>query len=198
MACIALDDDRKVWLTRADLLESGWHAGSSVKRNEFERFVQLHQYPRALDQAVSMLARRPCSKGEIRQNLKRHHYNEDVTDLVICKLEKENLLSDHDFSELWVQHRSKKYGSRRIRQELKYKGVSEDTADEALAQLNDEELLENATAIAMKAWSKTRPGDDLSKLRQKIIFSLVRKGFDWDMAKQACDSARKSLSSETR
>ena len=107
MACILLDDGQKVWLTHADFLESGWREGLSVDRKDFERFVSLHQYPRALNQAVALLARRPCSKGEISQSLRRHHYADDVTELVIYKLEKENLLNDQEFSELWVQQRSR-------------------------------------------------------------------------------------------
>ncbi|MER2236206.1 MAG: regulatory protein RecX, partial [Candidatus Limivicinus sp.] len=181
-------------LTRSDLLESGWREGASVDREDFERFVSLRQYPRALNQAVAMLARRPCSKGEISQNLRRHRYADDVIGLVICKLEKENLLNDQEFSELWIQQRSRKYGSRRIRQELRTKGVPESTAEEALSSLSEEEMLESATVLAAKAWSKAKPGEDLRKTRQRIIASLVRKGFDWDLAKQASDTAESEVS----
>ena len=194
MACIQLDDGRKIWLTRSDLLESGWREGASVDREDFERFVSLRQYPRALNQAVAMLARRPCSKGEISQNLRRHRYADDVIGLVICKLEKENLLNDQEFSELWIQQRSRKYGSRRIRQELRTKGVPESTAEEALSSLSEEEMLESATVLDAKAWSKAKPGEDLRKTRQRIIASLVRKGFDWDLAKQASDTAESEVS----
>ena len=194
MACIQLDDGRKIWLTRSDLLESGWREGASVDREDFERFVSLRQYPRALNQAVAMLARRPCSKGEISQNLRCHRYADDVIGLVICKLEKENLLNDQEFSELWIQQRSRKYGSRRIRQELRTKGVPESTAEEALSSISEEEMLESATVLAAKAWSKAKPGDDLRKTRQRIIASLVRKGFDWDLAKQASDTAESEVS----
>ena len=140
-------------------------------------------------QFVALLARRPCSKGEISQSLRRHHYADDVTELVIYKLEKENLLNDQEFSELWVQQRSRKYGSRRIRQELRVKGVPESTAEKALSSVSDEEMLESATSLAVKAWSRAKPGEDPRKTRQRIISSLVRKGFDWDLARQASDTA---------
>ena len=191
MACIILDDGRKFWITRADLLASGWHEGSAANRRDFEHYVLLYQYPHALNQAVSMLARRPCSMGEIRHNLKRHHYDENVIDLVICKLEKEKLLNDQEFSEIWVQQRCKKYGSFRIRQELKAKGISEATAEDALSHVSDAEMLENATTLAAKEWSKIKPGEDIRKSRHKVITSLVRKGYEWDMAKQASDTVEK-------
>lgn len=193
-ACLTLDDDRKVWLTRSDLLESGWREGQEIGKAAFDRFVELHQYPRALNQAVSMLARRPCSKGEILQNLKRHRYTDDVIGLVVYKLEKENLLDDREFSDLWVKQRGGKLGSLRIRQELRRKGVSEETAEEALSQISDEDQLESAVALAEKAWSRTKPGEDPGKTRQRIISSLVRKGFTWDQAKKASDDAESSRS----
>ena len=51
-ACMTLDDNRKIWLTYSDFLESGWVEGLSVEKEAFDRFIQLHQYPRALNQAV--------------------------------------------------------------------------------------------------------------------------------------------------
>ena len=188
-ACLTLDDNQKIWLSRSDFQESGWYEGLSVEKEAFDRFVQLHQYPRALNQAVSILACRPCSKGEISRNLDHHHYTNEVIELVIYKLEKENLLDDQDFSELWVQNRIGKYGVRRIRQELRHKGIPEETADEALSRVSDEQQLKNATVLAEKAWLKTKSGEDPRKSRQKIIASLVRKGYSWDIATQAVDSA---------
>ena len=73
------------------------------------------------------------------------------------------------------------------------KGVSESTADEALSSLSDEEMLESATALAVKAWSRAKPGEDPRKTRQRIISSLVRKGFDWDLARQASDTAESEV-----
>ena len=83
LACLTLDDDRKIWLTRSDLRESGWSESIAVEEEAFDDFVRLHQYPRALNQAVSLLAARPCSRGEIEQNLLRHRYTDEVVDLVL-------------------------------------------------------------------------------------------------------------------
>ena len=55
--------------------------------------------------------------------------------------------------------------------------------------VSDEEMLESATSLAVKAWSRAKPSDDPRKTRQRIISSLVRKGFDWDLARQASDTA---------
>ena len=192
MACLLLDNGRKIWLSRSDYAESGWRENSELDENGINQFVLLHQYPHALSKAVSLLAGRPCSKGEIRQNLKRYHYEDEVIEMVLFKLEKEKLLDDREFSDLWVQNRSEKYGPRRIRQELRHKGIAEEYAEEALSSISDDEELDHAVRLARKAWSRVRSGEDRRKSRQKVISSLVRKGFDWDVARQASDQAENS------
>ena len=63
--CIILDQGEKYWLLASDLSEGSYAPGQEVDEEELSRFVLIRQYPRALNEAVSMLARRPCGKGEI-------------------------------------------------------------------------------------------------------------------------------------
>lgn len=189
MNVLTFDNDLRIWLSGRDFIDTGWTTGQSFEDEELFSTVRLYQYPRALNQAVSLLARRPYSTGEIRKNLKNHHYTADVIDLVIYKLEKEKLLNDQEFSEIWACNRSARYGVNRLRQELRYKGVSSDTIDNTLSNISDEEQLSAAASLAKKAWSRIRPSEDRRLMRQKVIASLVRKGFDLDIARQASAAA---------
>ena len=189
MACLQLDDNRKIWITRSELSESGWHENTSVDRKTFNHFILLHQYPRALNQAVKLLSGRPCSKTEISRNLKHHHFAEEVISLVIYKLEKEKILDDQEFSRLWISHRIEKYGPRRIRQELRNKGIPDAVSDSSFSRLNEEDELVHATAIARKTLLKIDPAEDPWKKKQKTVSALVRKGFSWNTAVQAYKAA---------
>ena len=40
-ACLTLDDDRQVWLSRADLLESGWQENTAVEEEAFDRLQDV-------------------------------------------------------------------------------------------------------------------------------------------------------------
>ena len=188
-ACLRLDDGQIIWLSRSDLAESGWEVNDTIDKELFNRYILLHQYPRALSQAITVLAGRQCSKAEIISNLKRHHYAEDVISLVVVKLEKEKLLDDQEFSDLWVSHRIEKYGPRRIRQELKRKGIPDLISDSSLSQLNEDVELEHAVALARKILSKISPDDDPRKKRHKTVNTLVRKGFSWETAARAVKAA---------
>ncbi len=192
--CVCLDDGSKYWLKKDDLADSCLAENLEMDTEAFSQFIRIHQYPRALNQAVAMLARRPCSKGEIIVCLQRSKYSSEVVDLVIYKLEKEKLLNDREFCEQWIQYRlGRKYGPSFIHRELKTKGIPEDMIVSSLENHDQSEELINAVSLAKKAWARVKPDSDLYKSRQKVISSLVRKGYSWEIAKEACNTAEKDM-----
>ena len=54
--------------------------------------------------------------------------------------------------------------------------------------LPDEEL-DNAVSLARKAWKRVGHNGNLFQSRRKVIASLLRKGYDLDTAKSACNAA---------
>ena len=192
--CIHLDNGTRWWIRRDDLPQAGFREGSAYEEEAFQERLRLCQYPRALNHAVSMLARRACSRKEISDRLKRLRYTEEVAELVVYKLEKEKLLDDAAFCRQWIRYRlSAGYGPSVIRRELRMKGISAGMIDEALADRPPEEEDENAVRLALKAWKRTGTSGDLRKNRQKVIASLVWKGYSWDTARAACEKAENEL-----
>ena len=191
---ILLDNGDKYWLRNEDLPGTGIFENAEMSSESFFHWVRVRQYPRALNQAVAMLARRPCSTGEISCRLSRNRYTSEVIELVIYKLQKEHLLDDVDFCRQWIQYRlNHGYGPGVIRRELRFKGIAQDLIDTALGSLDEEEGMEKAESLARKAWMHRKPDEDLRKCRQKVIGLLVRKGYSWDIARAACTSAESKL-----
>lgn len=189
-ACILLDSGERFWLRADDLPGTGFREGLSFETEDFLQKVRLCQYPRALNHAVSMLACRPCSKKEISSRLVRLRYTDDVAELVVFKLEKEKLLDDGEFCGQWIRYRlSKGYGPDLIRRELKMKGIPDGMIDQALEEADSDEQENNAVMLARKVWKRVGTGGDIRKNRQKVIASLVRKGYDWETAGKACREA---------
>ena len=189
-ACILLDTGERFWLRADDLYGSDITEGASFGQEEFLQKIRVLQYPRALNHAVAMLARRACSRGEILSRLLSRRYTEDVAELVLYKLEKEKLLDDEAFTDQWIRFRTGRgYGRSVIRRELKMKGIPEEMIDSAFAMLDPEEEEDAAVRLARKAWNRIRPGEDIRKARQKVIASLVRKGYGWDEARSAAEKA---------
>ena len=188
--CIVLDNGEQYWLRRNDLACTEFREGSSFEPETFKEQIRLLQYPRALNHAVSMLARRPCSKKEIMNRLIRLRYSEDTAELVLYKLEKEHLVDDAEFCEQWIRFRLARHtGSAVIRRELKIRGIPEEMISSALDRLDPEDEQCNAVSLALKMMKRYCSEPDNLKRRRKVIESLVRKGYDWDTARAACETA---------
>ena len=188
--CIILDTGSQYWIRKTDLCQSGFCEGSEYEQQDFLQKISMVQYPRALNHSVSLLARRPYSKKELFSKLIRLRYTDDVANLVIYKLEKEKLLNDREFCDQWIRFRlSCHYGISLIRRELRIKGISDDMIIACLEHLNPDEELDNAVSLARKAWKRVGHNGNLFQSRRKVIASLLRKGYDLDTAKSACNAA---------
>ena len=102
--------------------------------------------------------------------------------MVLYKLEREHLLNDADFARQWVEARSgRKLGRSRIAQELRRKGIDADEAEEALSAIGEDAQL----ADAEKAAARAKSDEDPRKTYQRIAAMLARRGFRWDITKEA-------------
>ena len=164
--------------------------GQPLDLEEYDNWLMIRQYRFALDRAVGYLAARACSRYEIEQKLLRAGYRPSTVEMVLYKLQRENLLDDADFARQWVESRStRKLGRSRIAQELRRKGVSQEEAEEALSVIDDEEQLSGAIALAKKAAERIKPGEDLRKAANRIAGMLARRGYSWDISKEAIHQA---------
>ena len=144
--------------------------GQPINLEEYDNWLMVRQYRHALDRAVACLAARAHSKVE----------------MVLYKLEREHLLNDADFARQWVEARSgRKLGRSRIAQELRRKGIDADEAEEALSAIGEDAQLADAIALAEKAAARAKSDEDPRKTYQRIAAMLARRGFRWDITKEA-------------
>ena len=184
---ILFESGWEVWLGKKLELPFRVAEGTEVDRDSFKQFILLHQYPPALEKAVSMLAQRARSRKEIQERLRFAHYDEEVISLVIYKLEQENLLNDQEFSKQWVQSRMKKYGSARIARELRMKGLNQETVNAALGPYSEEDELHCAVSLAEKKIRSMRSEADNKVLIRRVTEMMVRRGYSWNIAKKAVE-----------
>lgn len=168
--------------------------GESIDLEEYDNWLMVRQYRQALDRAVAALASRAHSKHELEQKLLRSGYRPCTVEMVLYKLETEGFLDDADFAQQWVEARTtRKLGTRRIAQELRHKGVSADEAEAALAQVDTDEQLAAAVSLVEKALARAKPGEDPRKTANRITGMLARRGYGWDIARQALEQAMTDL-----
>lgn len=164
-------------------LERRLHVNQAVDPEAYRQYVLNRSDPHALEAAMKFLALRERSEQEVRARLRRSCYDEATIGRVVTALKGHHLLSDARFAEAWAHSRARKYGKNRIAQELRMKGVSSSETQAALEQISEEEEYARALALARKLRRKFQND------AQKIAQSLMRKGFQWSLARRAAQEA---------
>lgn len=171
--------------------------GQPLDLEEYDNWLMVRQYRAALDRSVGYLAARARSRREIEQKLLQVGYRPCTVEMVLYKLERERLLDDADFARQWVESRvHHNLGRSRIAQELRRKGVSADDAEEALSSIGAEDQLAGAVALAEKAAARIKPGEDVRKAQNRIAAMLARRGYGWDIAKEALEHVMAGISGD--
>ncbi|MBI5295365.1 MAG: RecX family transcriptional regulator [Chloroflexi bacterium] len=134
---------------------------------------------RAYQQAMLYLSYRARSEAEIRQNLRKHEYTDEVIEEILERLRQVKLANDDDFARMWVENRStfRPRSRRLLAMELRQKGLSDEAAQSALTGVNEEEL---AYEAARKRAGRFK---DLEwpEFRKKLSEFLARRGFPYDV-----------------
>lgn len=187
---ITVNDSDDLLVPVALMRERTLKEGQPIDLEEYDNWLMVRQYRFALDRAVGYLAARACSTREIEQKLLHAGYRPCTVEMVLYKLQRESLLDDADFARQWVESRqTHKLGRSRIAQELRRKGVSQEEAEKALSVIDDDVQLSDAVALAEKAAARIKPGEDPHKAANRIAGMLARRGYSWDIAKEAIQQA---------
>jgi len=130
---------------------------------------------RAYQQAMLFLSYRPRSESEIRQNLNKHEFSQDVIEHTLERLRENRLADDGQFARTWVENRNtfRPRSRRALQIELRQKGLSNEATQSALEGLDEEAL---AYAAGLKK-AHHLPSEEWAGFRKKLSEHLARRGF---------------------
>lgn len=189
---VYLDGEFAFGLSR---IVAAWlHTGQELSDEKIAELQAQDNVEVALQRALNFLSYRPRSEQEVRQNLKKHKYDQAVIDEIIERLVRGRLVDDENFAELWVENRSefRPRGSRMLRAELRQKGLSDRVIEDALSDLDE-------TNLALKAARKrSRRYRDLEQdeFRQKLYAFLARRGFHYGVISEVVPIVWEEISSD--
>lgn len=187
--CVTLESGQELQVPLSLYHERPLAPGQALDLEAYDQWLLLRQYRHALDRAVGYLAARARSRRELESRLLRCGYRPATVEMVLYKLQRENLLDDADFARQWVEARSgRTLGKRRIAQELQRKGVSRAQTEAALSAV-DEEAETEACRRAAEKLSARYGREEPRQAVQKLTQALVRRGFGWEEARQAAQQA---------
>lgn len=149
-----------------------------------EEFLKRDGDARAYARALNFLSYRARSSKEVRDKLLRDEFAESVVARVLEKLQKNGELNDANFSNLWVESRSRSRprGAQMLKQELRQKGVDNETVAQSLPDA-DEELANCIEALRpqLRKWS----GLEERERQNKAFAFAQRRGFNFSVARTA-------------
>lgn len=142
---------------------------------------------RAMQQALLFLSYRARSEKEIRQNLKKHEYPEDVIEQTLIRLRENRLANDGEFAKAWVENRNtfRPRSRRALTMELRQKGLDEETVKHAVSDVDEEALAYEtarkwATRLNSAVLSRSK-GLEWGEFRRKLSEYLARRGFPYSV-----------------
>lgn len=184
---VFLDGRFAFGLGRQIAVDEGLRVGDVLDTTRVDTLRAADDVGKATNAALNLLARRPRSIREIRDQLHEKGYNTATIDAAVTRLEGWNYVDDADFARFWVENRvaHKPRGRRLLEQELWQKGVDRETARDAVDR---SELDEHDAALAIaKAKIRSYAGLDRDVAYRRLGGLLARRGFGYDVVKPVLD-----------
>lgn len=186
---IAISGTPAFTLSEEILFRAGLQIGDELDTAAITRLLADDDITRSTEAALNFLAYRARSEQEVRDRLKRGGFALEAIDATIVKLNDWRYLDDADFARRWVESRArgKPRGQRLLQQELRQKGIDAETSKQVIEEADLDEV-SAATELARKRLS-TMAGEDPAAIRRKIGAYLARRGYGFDIVRQALERA---------
>ena len=134
---------------------------------------------------LRLLTARARTRAELRAQLTKRGYPNDVSTKVLDRLANVGLVDDADFAEQWVRSRRVNAGKGKgaLGAELRNKGVDNDVIATALAGIDAGAERERAEQLVRDKLRRERlnDGDDV-KVARRLVGMLARRGYSQTMA----------------
>lgn len=168
-----LEDGTRLLVTQREVADFALYVGRELSLEEAQRLDHTAETSRLRDRAMSILAGRPHSTGELVDKLKARDGSEEMAWEVAQWAEDLGLLNDEQYAKTLVRHYSAKgYGYYRIKSELYRRKVPRAYWEDALEEVEDPDE-------AVDRYLERHLDSDDRKEIKRVSDALARRGFSW-------------------
>ena len=189
---LMVDGEFAFSLHRDTFLLCPWlQKGAEVSPERLETLRQEDELRSARERALDLLSAAEQTSGTLRQKLLRW-YGEEAVEAAVLRMEELGLINDLDYGRRYAADAVNLRGwpRRRIAMELQKKGVPAEVIEEALADITEETEIETACRL-LEGPYRGRLRD--RRERDKVKAALQRRGFSYEMIRQAVSRAMEAL-----
>jgi regulatory protein len=177
--------------------QMGLATGQELTQEQLTQLRDEETLQKAVDRALNFLSFRPRSREEVRRYLKGKAVEPEVIEAVMQRLDRLDLVNDHDFASFWIENREQfsPRGAQALKNELRMKGVKRDIIDELVSGEQDEDLA--MQAARKKAFSLIQqPNIDYATFYRRLGSFLQRRGFDYEVTSRTVKTLWQELKKE--
>ena len=135
---------------------------------------------KAYNASLKYLATRIRSVKEVRDNLYKKKFSNDIISETILILENEKLIDDRTFAFEFISTREKVRPKSKfaLKYELNKKGVSDSIIENAIKGINEYKSALAAIDPKLSTWLEL----DKTKMKTKMMNFLKNRGFNWEVS----------------
>lgn len=194
---VHLENGEKLFLSKEVVLKNGLRKGDQISDDLSSFLIKENQLFFIKQRAYSYLGRRLHSRYELTTKLKSKGYESELINIVLNELEDKNYLNDCEFADAFARDKRKfrRFGSYRIKNELIKRRVNKEIIEQVISEVFPEgnDMEEAVYHINKKIKNKTVDELNDKNLKNKLITFLIRKGFDFETAKNAIEEVKKGV-----
>ena len=169
----------------------------TISQQKISELILADDLERAFQSAANFIQYRIRSEAEVEQNLKKKGFTEPIINNTVNRLKEAGMVNDEEFARQWVEIRitTKPRSRRLLEYELRQKKVDHLQIQQAIASIPDE------LTLAVQAARKKLPQfNNLEKdvFTKKVSSYLLRKGFGYEVIRQAIEQLWEELSTQNR
>ncbi len=191
---IYLDGEFAFGLAR---ITAAWlKTGDELSDEKIAKLINEDAREQAYQQALLFLSYRARSEKEIRQNLRKHEFSDEVIETTLERLRGANLANDNEFAQAWVENRStfRPRSKRALAAELRQKGLGDEAVRASLSNVDEEALAYQAAKKRALRFQNLEWLD----FRKKLSEFLARRGFSYSVIAPVVSKIWNETRTETR
>ena len=181
---LELDGSEKLYITEDTIVRFMLSKGMEITEQELKEIQDYAQFSYGKNLALYHLSFKQRTAKEVKDYLTQHDIQPEIISQVLDNLKKDNWINDRKYANSFIQSNllTGDKGAFVLKQKLSLKGISSTIIEEELNQFDFTELTDKVSEKLLKKYQVKLPS---KALQDKILQSLINKGFSYSQAKTA-------------
>lgn len=184
---LEIDENDKLYVTEDTIVHFMLSKNMEIDEPTLKAIQKFAQFSYGKNLALYHISFKQRTTAEVKKYLEKHDIDSNYIPEILENLKKENWINDDQYVDTYLSQNisSGDKGGYVLKQKLIQKGINSQLIDTKLAQLDFSNV---ADKTAQKLLRKYQYKLSTQKLKDKIIQSLMNKGFSYTEAKSAFEN----------